>query len=397
MSNQELSITKVLVDVVKWSGKLGFLFFIISAIMVSITINDANPSLNWYEMQAGETATVQYIHMDASDNAQVGFAVESDEEPENRNLITVRIIRSSDSSVVWSITAKEHFQNIYLSSGDYRVEVTVFEDTQFIMLSGAFSEGLVGLTAIFVALFAIMMGIFWTVLPFAIAALIIRSISKSSKPTAYPPPRGAPHTDQEPVKVMRARAPKRRPIVIHPDSYFSKMTRNDWVVAGLAIIFFLLFIVEFETVGLVFAVFLGAVVFYNVTEREKTKQRILVLLRHYPETNIEFLSVQLDKKKKDVVKTLQIMILDDGQPIRLNLMQGSVTVVGEIDEKQYTLPSTRGQVEPVTPFPAVTKKVETREEVVVPSREPEPTTHCTGCGEPLVSEVTYCYSCGQKQ
>ncbi len=391
-SNDDLSLTRVLVNVSKWSGKLGFYFFMISAILVAITISDANPSINYYHLNAGDTIITQSIHMSGSDNAQIFFGVDSpDEEHHTVGLITVSLI-DENNDVVWLHTSNDFFKNIWLPSGDYHIEVTADQDTDFFMGSGVFDPGLVAISAIFVVMFAILMAIFWTVLPFTVAALIIKALDKK-------PPVAEPQVSSKirPITIKKAKS-KKKPIVIHPDSWFSKLTRNDWILLGLGVFFFFLFVAEPDGVLLFFAVMFSAIAFYLVTEREKTKQRILVLLSHYPETTVEFLALQLDKKSKDVIKTLKMMILDEAQLIRLDLITDKVTVVGElvqpIQPKRVVSPEvTRQTIEPITTVvPESSVKQSTVQ--VEPIR---PVSHCTGCGEPLVGEVKYCYSCGQRQ
>ncbi len=117
MAKQDLSLTKILVDITKWSGKLGFLFFIISAIFIGININNSDMSLNQYTVNQGQPLITQYIHMDSGDNAQFFFAVDS-VEGSTRDTIIVDLVRSSTNEVVIHITGVEAFRNIYLTKGD---------------------------------------------------------------------------------------------------------------------------------------------------------------------------------------------------------------------------------------------------------------------------------------
>ncbi|MHA2170913.1 MAG: hypothetical protein ACXAB7_13540 [Candidatus Kariarchaeaceae archaeon] len=351
-------------------------------------------SLNQYTVNRGQPLITQYIHMDSSDNAQFFFAVDS-VEGSTRDFINVQLIRSSTNEIVISITGVEAFRNIYLTKGDYRIEVnTNYDQVSFVMGSGKFDAGLVTFTAVILIIFAVLMAIFWTVLPFTILSLVINSINNQGK---KPLQKTAPTKTQtaQPVTVQKAKVTK--PIIIHPDSWFSKLVRKDWILLAVAtFFFFFLFVIESEGFGLFASIVLVAIVFYSVSEREKTKHRILVLLNHYPETTVEFLAVQLDKKKKDVISTLQIMILDDAQPIRLNLVNDTVTVVGELtiepvvtSEKDYIVTPKE-----LVPTLATTGTVQVQDEVM---SEPEAIYHCTGCGERLLDRVKYCYSCGQKQ
>jgi hypothetical protein len=395
MAKQDLSLTKILVDVTKWSGKLGFLFFIISAIFIGINVNNSDMSLNQYTVNQGQPLITQYIHMESDDNAQFFFAVDS-AEGSTRDAITVHLVRSSTNEDVVIITGVEAFRNLYLTKGDYRIEVTTnFEQVSFVMGSGKFEAGLVTFTAVILIIFGVLMAIFWTVLPFTILSLVINSINKQGK---RPIPKNGPaKTEYSTQRVTVQKAKTTKPIIIQPDSWFSKLLRKDWILLGVAtFFFFFLFVIESEGFGLFASIVLVAIVFYSVSEREKTKHRILVLLNHYPETTVEFLAVQLDKKKKDVISTLQIMILDDAQPIRLNLVNDTVTVVGELSVEPVVTPKEDYIATPkeLVPTLATTQAVQVQDEAI---SEPHGIYHCTGCGERLLDQVKYCYTCGQKQ
>lgn len=406
MSKEEQSLTRILINVTKWSGKLGFYFFMISAILVAITISDADPSISYYDLNAGQQKTVQYIHLDSRDNAQIFFSINTDEMDHSVTLgdvtpkkITVSLIDQSSEEVKWSVTASEYFKTINLGPGDYRIVVSATEDnTRFVMGSGSFNPGLVGITTVFIAMFGVLMAIFWTVLPFTIAALIIRSINNQKQPILP----NAPSQKVAPQKInlQTPATVTKRSVTIHPESFFSKLTRNDWILVGIAVLFFFIFIVERDAGFFVVTIIFSSIVFYLVTEREKTKRRILVLLNHYPTTTIEFLSQQLGKKTKEVVNILQIMILDDAQQITLDPANNTVKVIGDLDMPKEVYPTASSVTQKVTPqttqkpvevkqAPTTTKQVKNEMGNVI--------SHCTGCGEPLVGSVKYCYSCGQKQ
>jgi hypothetical protein len=150
-----------------------------------------------------------------------------------------------------------------------------------------------------------------------------------------------------------------------------------------------------------------------------------VLLQRYNQTSIKFLADQLDKKEDYVIEVLRLMILDDGLPIRMDLINGSVTKIGEFpemnlrygddapgpvvrDQSTQQTPAQSPPQEPIAQEPVVEQPVEETEEAPV---EPDfgkvekteqgevrdYASYCSSCGEGLLKETKYCYSCGARQ
>lgn len=429
------TLTSVLVGGLKWSGKSSFMFFVLSALIIGGSISYADPEVNYYTIDGGTTNLLVEKYLD-EDNTQFGIDVDYGSE------VTLNVFRvtyltinaenqtySSDTKSsgaveeleeVFTITASDFYRDISLQPGTYRFLISSDTDTGFMFGLAEFNMGAVAIAVVFVILFSITISIFFTILPFAFFILILNALSggpKTKHVYVTETKRSAPASKPSPARSAKAtRRDARRDARVHLTVPFAapfvlpkftdKFTNQDWTGLAFALFFFIMFFVEPNGPFFVFFVLIIIGTLYNVQERERMKTRIITLLTHYPETNVDFLKMQLGKKKtRDVLKVLQLMILDDGQPIQLNLNNNTVRVVGELIQDEtpvapvapVSTPSPAAA--PVAPQPVVQTPVEPVAPAPVeevPAKKTNAENYCTGCGEILVQKVKYCYACGQK-
>ncbi|MHA2030147.1 MAG: hypothetical protein ACW99Q_12195 [Candidatus Kariarchaeaceae archaeon] len=313
--------------------------------------------------------------------------------------------------------SEQFYREITLGSGTYRVVATAHmlnspstgETVEIVSGHGHLNMVLVGLSILALVVGAIATGIFFTVLPFTVLVLIINAASKPSRPApVYSGDRSSTPRPTEPtseyqrqqVQTQNQIKTKSSPFSFDPESFAAKLTTKDWAWLMIALICFIGFIFDPNSPLLAVAIIIAAAIIYSVSEREKTKVRILNLLNNYPFTSVEFLEMQLGKKRKYVIKVLQFMILDDAMPITLDMGTLDVKVVGPLKpylvQKEYV--PTAARVE--TPEQSTEQEIETVAETasvqIIADPPAEITMHCTACGEGLIGKPKYCYICGQK-
>lgn len=411
MSDNNYTLTKVLVGTLKWSGKQSFIFFILSLLMIGGTITAANPVMDDYNVQANKETVLTEKWMD-NNPTQIGITVF-----DNTAKVTVTIYKvdGSDLEIVFQMTGHEFLEERTFASGNYRFVATSDRDTSLLFGQSQVNHGALALIAIFLTIFAIAQGVFWCVFPFAIFILIVNALTGSDASKEYQVSKKQQNqwqTDMKTsTKVYRREPAMKRAVkpFFSSNTILNKLTNQEWGWLTLAFFFFIMMFVEPNGPFFVFTVIIAVSVFYAVTEREKMKDRLVVLLNHYPETSVDFLSQQMGKKSKDVIKVLQIMILDEAYPIQLNLNNYRVSKVGDLSQVDAPIQTPVQTVhQQSTPQPVqnisaqeYTYEPETKEEVAeVPAKpvveEKSEGIYCTGCGENLISKVAYCYNCGQR-
>jgi len=198
--------------------------------------------------------------------------------------------------------------------------------------------------------------------------------------------------------------PYAEPMMYQPrsTSFFSKLTKGEIVWGVIALLAF------FGSLGdggaPVFSAVVVFIIIWSVSQREQSKRRIYNLLPQYPSTTLAFLSKQLDKDEKHVIKVLKIMILDEGAPIRLDLTNNTVTKVGkfygEPVERQATeTPSPSARQSTASESAPQSQQVEFQAFTPAASSKPVsvPMTDCLQCGSHLPVSAKFCHVCGVRQ
>ena len=426
-NRSDTSLTKVLIDLTKWSGKMTFFAFIIGGILLSITLSSADPTVNYSEISLGQSKTVYSFSLNQEKTIQFGFSIDDDTE---LNKIHFRIVKKAASIAnededIAHIIANSYLKEFILQAGEYKI---IFENPEFvtgassvsvIFGTGSFNYGLVGATILAIVVFSISSTIFWFALICTSFLLVINAVVGSVKPqrttSAVVPPRQKRDQEVTPAYVSDGIKDIQPTKSFDLEAIFGKFQRSDWIIFSIGVLFFFGFLAEPQSPFLVFAilVFIGTI--YMVTEREKTKHRIIVLLSRYRKVNMDFLVAQMDKKKKHIVSAIKIMMLDEGLPIRMDTNQNYVEVVGDLTSalRLYDIKPTSGEPistvtsAPIDPIsvqdpiaqPVVTTPTKTKSASTTPAErlDNEPSHFCSTCGELLVSSVKYCYSCGAKQ
>lgn len=439
--NDNNSLTKVLVDISKWSGKTSFGFFVVALITTMILISIAEPTVTHY-VATGEDQTVSSFTLDNNDDVQLFFATDNGETRMNYTLIKITYLGSDNierdfrqssadievSTTIFSVRDSATLRQESLAAGSYKIVVSAEEDVGYTIGVAQFELALVALAAVFWVIFSIAVSIFFTILPFTIFVLILNAVSGSSTPRTPPQSPQTQYAVQQQRSANFTAAPQSKPM--RTSSYikgtpFEALTKNDWIGVIAAVIFFIAFLAEPSGPFGFIALIIAAIIFYSVTEREKNKDRIQVLLQRYNQTSIKFLADQLDKKEDYVIEVLRLMILDDGLPIRMDLINGSVTKIGEFPELNLRYgsdapgPIVQDQSKQQTPTPQaptsqeqiVEQHVEEADEAPETPVEPDfgkvektkqgevrdYASYCSSCGEGLLKETKYCYSCGARQ
>ncbi len=447
MSNNNTSLTRVLVGATKWSGKASFTFFILTALIIAGTVSLGGPVVNYYSLAADQSMGFNYAL--ENDNIQFGVAVDNGDSVTlelfrvqylhimNDNETVLSDYKISDADVqtldlIFTMTAYEFFRDLQLDEGDYRFVISTTSATDFTFGVGQFMHGLIALSAVFITIFSVVFSIFSTIWPFALTVLIINALT-GSVPTKRPVRhyRRAPAAPQAPVAPAVVQPPTEqvlpRPVKVRRTSGTSLLdgfTNNDWGAIMVGAFFIFIFFVNPEGPFFFIALVIIIATIYNVNERERNRNRLLVLLTHYPHTSIDFLTEQIYSnrgrsnhgKRKRIVKVLQYMILDEGLPIQLDLATNMVKVIGKLptsnleDAVVSTTPPARpapaqapvtpvAPVAPVAPVKPVPVEPVAPVAPVEPAKAPEPVDEgyfCSGCGEKLVGKTRYCYYCGQK-
>ncbi|MCY3410892.1 MAG: hypothetical protein INQ03_04560 [Candidatus Heimdallarchaeota archaeon] len=452
MSNNNNTLTSVLVGGMKGTFKATFILFIIGMLVVGSTVSAAEPQMDVYNLSANTKKSLGTFEVDSNEPVQIGLALVDGVGDLNFWLyhVTYKVVDGEDTiyydskvngaeevlDLIYSVHDQhEFFDELNLDDGTYKSVVQAERDVQVMFGISQLNHGAVFLSAILIALFGVSMALFWTIFPFAMMVLFINAIS-GNEPT--PSRTRSQRVQSKEPFAKRAAKPFMEG---NSNSVFHKLTNKDWGWLGLAVIMFFLSFVTPEGPFFFFTVITVVAVFYGMTEREKLKDRIVVLLRHYPETSVEFLKTQLGKKKdKDIIDVLQMMILDEALPIQLNLQNNMVKLVGKIPET-YNSSNRRGHIhQPIafrpvaqpTPQPVAqavaqpqvtqtpaqvqpTNNINIRvEQPPTQTTQPRPLTEqvekqepakkeeaplknfCTGCGTELIAKVAYCYACGQK-
>ncbi len=431
-NSNEITLTRALYGLTKNTAKIALIFLLISAILISITYNDADPSFNTHTLDNNTTRVLYSFHVsDGDSKLHIGYFVA--EDTDLIDYIDFRIQQISGDlfeDVIISLST-QYYRDLNLDSGDYRVVATLklksYADlsTRIDIVSGYGNVNLVlaALSILTLVIGAISMGLFFAVLPFTVFVLILNGFRKPKSQYQPEQRRSKTHrTSVSPSQINEEQTPILQPQPIQsesepvyrqgyskpyrfdPNSFTSKLTAKDWTWLIIALISFIGFIFAPDTPLIAFSIIITGVVIYSVSEREKTKYRILVLLKNNPETSVAFLSRQLGKKDKYVTKILQIMILDEAMPIVMNLYTKHVKVIGPLDpyiednQRIYQpLTPTRvdeGQIHVQEPEHSYT--TQQTEPSAIALQNEEITTHCTACGEGLIGNPKYCYICGQK-
>ena len=298
--------------------------------------------------------------------------------------------------------------------------------------------GLILTTVVLYVVFSLLAAIFFTVLPFWLIIAIIEMIGSTGSSTKDSGPLQQAKVDQpgQPAPIShtvdvstQSTTRSTRP-EFAKNTPLEKLTRKDWGWLIFGCLLFIGYIGNPFGGGpqFFFALLIFGGVFYNYTEREKTKDRMGLLLKAYPKATIAFVSEQLDKKEDHIIEVLRIMILDEGAPIRLDLVNRTITKVGPLGEPasaqpttsqgsgpiiQPTVESDSGPIsepvsEPVSEPASEPVQAETVVEAPVSHDDTEvvegaqgsvrqPWAYCQACGEGLKKKVKYCYVCGARQ
>ncbi len=408
MTNNNYTLTRVLVGGLKWSGKQSFIFFVLTLLVIGGTISASDPVVDDHYLTQNKSTIVAEKYLtdepvqigvstfDAKVNVElIIYRLQFKTVDDNETILSDR--RSSGAEEVltqiFRMNGPEFLEERVFEEGTYRFVVTADENVQILFGEAQVNHGAAILTVILLLIFTFSFTIFWTIFPFAIAVLIINAMKPAP---AYKVGMDTKTKKKDPFMKSLSRP------IFEENTYFSKLTNAEWAWLGVALFFFIMFFVEPEGPFFFLTVIIGIGVFYGVTEREKMKDRILILLEHYPETSVEFLAKQLGKKKKkDVIKVLQIMILDDAYPIQLNLSNNKVIKVGEFQSStpirtEVPVQAVNHTVQVKAPVKetVVEKKVEEKKPLV--EQIEDEAKFCNACGEHLVASVSYCYACGQK-
>ncbi|MCE7735840.1 MAG: hypothetical protein GPJ54_13245 [Candidatus Heimdallarchaeota archaeon] len=420
-TSNDITLTKALYGITKTTAKISFVFFILTAILISVTLNAGNPNINTYTLHDQEENFLYGFQIsDGDSEIQIGYVVINNDWIVD--YIEFRVEKVSpdglqvSENVIFS-RSQDFFRQLSLDPGSYRVFATAYfvenaesaQDVEIASGHGSFNLVLVGLSVLAIVIASVSMGIFFAVLPFTIFMLIFNSINNSSKPRYVKPTKRKEHSEIEastqtsqPVYSSPSK-PKVTPFNFDPESFAAKLTTKDWAWLAIALIAFIGFLFEPDSPFLFFALIIPVVIIYSVSEREKTKLRMLNLLNTYNHTSVDFLKVQLDKKIKYVIKVLQYMILDDAMPIRLDMETLDVTVVGSLTpflpQKEFARTTSSHQsssnnIEQSTQG-VVSNEVNPIVQVLIPD-DSQIEMHCTACGEGLIGKPKYCYICGQK-
>lgn len=420
-TSNDATLTKALYGITKTTAKVSFVFFIITAILLSVTINAADPNINTYSLHDQEENFLYGFQISDSDTeVQIGYAIINNEQIVDYIEFEVQKVSPDGIQVAETVIfsrSHEFFRQLTLEPGSYKIFATAYfvenagssQDVEIASGYGNFNLILVGLSILAIVIASISMGIFFAVLPFTIFLLILNSVNSSSKPKhvksvkrrEYIEAESSTQTSQ-PVYSPPTK-PKTAPFNFDPESFAAKLTTKDWAWLAIALISFIGFLFEPDSPFLFFAIGITVVIIYSVSEREKTKLRMLNLLNTYNHTSVDFLKGQLDKKIKYVIKVLQYMILDDAMPIRLDMDTLDVTVVGSLSpylpQREFETQGPTYRDSPKYPEPSnqtnVSNDASTQVQVVIPD-ESQIEMHCTACGEGLIGKPKYCYICGQK-
>jgi len=461
------SFTKSLGSAVKWTGKYSLLFLIIALIMTAVTISFADPSFNDYYVQPNKPATIRFevqesnkylININTHDFSnqvrlelqQLTFVSSSNETSNFQQHPDDQVIRSSifagDISTISKI--------FDLNKGTY--EIVISSATEDIGVFGGYAKfniQLLAFNAILFLIFAIFFVSFNLIWPFWIVSLAVNLATPSSGEEFNPDlAQATPRRDQqvERSREVQSNEPQEtsqespqnievQPPIghyqtssdrvkrgsslgrIHREGIIGKITQRDWALLAVALVFFVIYLTNPFSNGFLFflALIIATYVGYSVIEREKLKDRLSILLKTYPKASIAFLAEQLDKDEDQIIGALRLMILDEGFPIRLDLVNRRVSKVGlfhdEVDEEE--LRTTGTPTQPITterPAEETTQQrgesavdtdniIEEQEETdnrIIRGQQGlinEPWAYCQACGEGLKKKVKYCYVCGARQ
>ncbi|OLS25810.1 MAG: hypothetical protein HeimC2_17450 [Candidatus Heimdallarchaeota archaeon LC_2] len=421
-NSDEITLTRALYGLTKNTAKLAFIFLIISAILISITYNDADPSFSTHTLVNNEEKLLYSFHVSEGDSElHLGYFTADDLTAVDYIDFRIQMKVVGESQVIYEdiifSQSTQYYQDLSLESGDYQVVATLHlkstadPNTRIDIVSGYGNLNLVlaALSILALVIGSISLGLFFALLPFTIFVLILNGINKpKAKKQSYSEtiePRVSHSINQSQTKDIEPVTQQEfsRPYRFEPNSFASKLTAKDWTWLIIALLSFIGFIFSPDSPFLFFSIIITAVIIYSVSEREKTKYRILILLKTNKTTSVAFLSRQLGKKEKYVIKILQIMILDEGIPIVLNLSSNRVQAIGDLgpfikDNQRVYHPVTAQTDESEIP-PQISEILEPVEQIDPIEAQPqnsEITSHCTACGEPLIGDTKYCYICGQK-
>lgn len=457
--NKDYTITNILVDITKWSGKASFFLFIIGLLLGLIAVNLASPQFNQYETTSQDTA-FQWFSIDSNQEVQIILVTENGDSvqlrlekieyvsPDSEEVYDFRetVNDTITYDVVFSETDREIGKNQMLSRGEYRLVVNGVNNTSgidFYLGNAHFDLGLVLAFAAVMATFGLAFGIFATILPFTCIALVVSAIMRMDnqeydkqvyqKNTTTESTRTRDSPSQTSQQTVRPEPSSRSNVYTRSgfieDTPLKHLTRNDWIAVTVAGFFLLFFLAEPDGPFLFIGMIIIFIVGYSVTEREKLKNRLTVILQLYPETNLSFLSSQLDKDEDEIIKVLRIMILDEGYPINMNLIEKTVRKIGPFPEEAPKIPTrdyyqqasyeTTPETAPGTADQDTSSTESTEDQTAEEDKEEDTTTdthddaeqtvsgavgeitepalYCSACGEPLKKDVKYCYVCGARQ
>ncbi|MDH5646443.1 MAG: hypothetical protein OEZ01_10565, partial [Candidatus Heimdallarchaeota archaeon] len=379
-NNQEISLTSFSYNITKWSGKTTFYLFIIGLIMIAITVNDGQPITHDY--QFNETGRIIDTFDTQGQNIQISYFVVNDQN----SIILVDIILLNESGyaeeTIFSHEGSQHFSEKYFGEGRYQVVVSTTEYTEFVFTRSTFNYSLVFLVAVIFSLFGIFMSIFSISFITTLIILIINALTPKDEkiktknynqsimsiPTdkkSIP----AKNTSRQPIIKMRNNS---QSSIMNSNSFiFQKLTKNDWILISFGTLFFILNFFEKDSPFFVMSLILFVVTIYFVTEREKTKEKIMNILESQGETTLQQLVSFLDKKENHLEEVIQILILDDAQPILYDFASKTLKLT-----KHIPIQTQNNEITDNTTRTVADQKenVDSKNQILMSN------DYCTGCG-----------------
>lgn len=415
-------------SVSKWLVKYALVFFLLFGIFGILTLNDAKIDASTYQIQTNSPSVINSFTVDTAKTYQFYMFITNNQTNGYVHFILEKKLDGGGIDIIFETNNQGMFKNIFLHSGSYQVVAEfvnqgstqpAYQTEIMFGKSENVNITLAGLAILFFVIFAVLIGIFCAVIPFAIAAMIIHALVSNSKSRSSREPmryearstrtmdRSETRSTSPPVsqqassesQVVEPAAYLTTLSLFDPESYISKFTKREWVLSFVMALFLLIFVTAFEPVSLFFALLVLAMIVYSVNEREKTVHRILILLSRNKETSIGYIATQTDKKITSIKSILQRMILDEGYPLTMDSGTGLVKVLGDLSpymqpnvfrpSPSQAIQEDVAQVETSEPEPEVAPV----EEVV----DEGPYTYCQNCGEKLPEFTKYCFICGSKQ
>ncbi|MFV2014548.1 MAG: hypothetical protein ACC656_03915, partial [Candidatus Heimdallarchaeota archaeon] len=192
-TTNDITLTRALYGITKTTAKISFAFFIIAAILISVTINAADPNINTYTLHDEEENFLYGFQVsEGSSDIQIGYVTISNEYLVDYIEFKIQKISSDGVQVLDNVItsrSSEFFRELSLEPGNYRVMATAYfkgatnsnETVEIASGYGSFNLVLVGLSILSIVIASVSMGILFTVLPFTVFVLILNSFNNTSK------------------------------------------------------------------------------------------------------------------------------------------------------------------------------------------------------------------------